>query len=160
LKYRSVLSLLLFFSLSATLFAASYDVKYHGTTLGRADTLETLKDHYLKAKVTNFLAKLLIGKKYFVFYSDQKPPIANAKFRKDNKMILYAFYESLTRKPQYRRYQINPIKALELRCSGDKCTFIYTKNGQINGKGYILFDQSGDFVKLREDISDFEIVKR
>ncbi len=146
--------------MSVSLTAASYDVRYHGTTLGRADTLETLKDHYLKAKVTNFLAKLLIGKKYFVFYSDEKPPISNAKFRKDNKMILYAFYESLTRKPSYKRYQINPIKVLELRCGSNECNFIYTKNGQINGKGYILFDENGDFLKLREDISDFEIVKR
>ncbi len=147
----------MFLTMQIMLHAASYDVVYHGTVLGRADTLDTLKEHYLQAKVTNFIAKLLIGKRYFVFYSDEPPAIPDAKFRKDNKRILYALYDALTTKPAYKKYRISPIKSLELHCTPYECTFAYIKGGELDGKGYIRFDQAGRFMKLREEISNFEI---
>ena len=54
--------------LVATLsFASTYSIKYKGITLGKIDTLRTLKDDYFTARVTNSIVKFLMRKDYFIF---------------------------------------------------------------------------------------------
>ncbi len=143
-----------------TLNADSYSVKFKGITLGEIERLDTLKSNYLKAKVTNSIARFLIGERYFVFHSGDEPKIKDAKFRRDKNMILFAFLQSLTDKPKYKRYQISDIKDLVLECNSSKCTFLYHKKGKLKGRGVITFDDNGEFVKLVEEIASVEISKR
>lgn len=138
------------------LHASSYNVKYKGITLGEIESLETLQENYLKAEVTNMIAKLLIGKKYFILYEGEKPPIENAKFREDKTMVLFAFKESIANKPTYKHYTIDDTKEMTIRC-GEQCTFEYQRKGKIKGRGVVSFDENGDFLNLTEEISTIEI---
>jgi hypothetical protein len=102
----------------------------------------------------------MLGKDYLVYYSGKKPNISNAKFKKDKKMILYAFKTSITQKPKFKKFPINDTKDITLECKSDKeCRFEYHKKGKVNGKGQIKFDQNGDFVSITEEKSNFKIVR-
>ncbi len=155
---KIAIMMLLALSLYAT--QATYDVKYKGIRLGEIRDLSTLDDLYLKAEVTSSVARFLLGKDRVVFYGGEKrPDVAKAKFKKDKKMMLFAFKESLKNRPKFKRFEISPIKNITLSCEGNSCQFFYYKNDEINGKGKIRFDKKGDFVSLTEELSDVEIVK-
>ncbi len=143
-----------------TLNAYVYDVKYHGIKLGEIDDLSTIDKLYLKAKVTSRVARFMLGKDYLVYYAKDKPDLKDAKYKRDKKMILYAFKESIKEKPKFKRYKINDIKNITLECkSGRECSFVYYKNDKKDGYGDIVFDEKGDFVSITEKKSNFEIVR-
>ncbi len=138
-----------------------YNVKYHGMTLGMIDDLSTIDKHYLKAKVTSRIARFMLGADYLVYYAGEKPNVKNSKYKRDKKMILYAFAESVKAKPKFKRFRINANKEIALQCeSNQSCHFEYLKNGKVNGYGDIRFDSNGDFVSITEKRSDFKIERR
>lgn len=148
--------------MTLTLQASSpaYDVIYKGVTLGEIRDLSTIKDLYLKAEVTNGVARFLLGKDSLVYYSGDKPTVKKAKYKRDKKMMLYAFSQSLDERPKFKRYKINDIKNITLSCEGNSCEFIYYKNNHIDGRGKILFDEDNEFVSISEELTDFKIVKQ
>jgi len=140
--------------------SSTYDVIYKGMTLGEIRDLTSIKDLYLKAEVTNSVARFLLGKDSLVYYGKDKPSIKKAKFKKDKKMMLYAFSQSLSERPKFKRYKINDIKNITLSCEGQSCEFIYYKNDHVDGKGKILFDERNEFVSISEELTDFLIVRK
>ena len=140
--------------------AGNYDIKFKGIKLGEITTLDTLKDNYLEAKVTSRIARFFIGKSNFVFHGGDKPAVSDAKFRKDKNLILFAFHQSLTEKPQHKVYKINDIKTMTIDCSSGACKFVYNKKGKVKGRGTISFDANGEFVKLKEEIASVEISRK
>jgi hypothetical protein len=140
--------------------AGNYDIRFKGIKLGEIETLDTLKDNYLKAEVTSRIARFFIRHDNFVFHGGEKPKIKDAKYRKDKNLILFAFYQSLTEKPKHKVYKISDVKTMTLDCSDDECKFIYNKKGKIKGKGTISFDKDGNFVSLKEEIASVLISKK
>lgn len=153
---KILITLLLAFSLKA----ATYDVNYRGMTLGEITDLSTIDELYLKAKVTSRVARFLLGKDNLVYYGGEKPDIQKSKYKKDKKMMLYAFALSLKERPKFKKVQINDIKNITLSCEGNACEFIYYKNNHIDGKGKILFDENDEFVSISEEKSKFKIVRQ
>ena len=140
--------------------AGNYNIKFKGIKLGEIETLETLKDNYLKAEVTSRIARFFIGYDNFVFHGGDKPAIDEAKFRKDKNLILFAFHQSLTKKPKHKVYKINDVKTMTIDCSSGTCKFIYNNRGKVKGRGTISFDTNGEFVKLKEEIASVEISRK
>jgi len=157
---KILLMMLMIFITIANANSYKYAVKYHGVQLGEISDLSTIDKLYLKAKVTSRVARFMLGKDYLIFYSNEKPNMSDAKFKKDKKMILYAFKTSITQKPKFKKFPINEIKDITLECKSDKeCIFEYHKNGKVNAKGHIRFDENGDFVSITEEKSNFKIVR-
>jgi len=75
-------------------------------------------------------------------------------------MMLYAFSQSLSERPKFKRYAISDIKNITLSCEGKACEFIYYKNNHIDGRGKILFDERDKFMSISEDMTDFHIVRQ
>ncbi len=141
--------------------AATYDVNFKGMTLGEVTDISTIKDLYLKARVTSGMARFLLGKDHLVYYSgEKKPDIKKSKFKRDKKMMLYAFSQSLSERPKFKRYDINDIKNITLSCADKACEFIYYKNNHVDGRGKILFDENNEFMRITEELTDFEIVRQ
>jgi hypothetical protein len=145
------------FLLVLSLQANVYNVKYRGVTLGEIDSLDSLKSNYLQAKVTNSIAKFFIRKKFFIFHAGDEPNIKDAKFKKDKNMVLFAFYQSITEKPKHKVYKINDVKTMTIDCKDQECKFVYIKKGKKKGRGIVTFDEKGNFVKIKEEISTVEI---
>ncbi len=140
--------------------AYRYDVNFRGITLGEVTDISTVKDLYLKAKVTSRVARFLLGKDNLIYYGGEKPKIKKSKFKKDKKMMLYAFSQSLSERPKFKRYEISNIKNITLSCKDKTCEFIYYKNNHVDGKGKISFDENGEFVRITEELTNFEIVRQ
>ncbi len=151
------LSMLLVSSLNAQ--KSSYDIIFKGIKLGEISTLSTLNERYLDAKVTNFIAKLLLRKKHFVFYENQKPKIEDAKYKKDKNKILFVLYEAIIHRPTSKIYKLEKNKKINLSCKEKICNYTFIKNGNLKGKGIIEFDQKNRFYSLKEELSDVIIKK-
>ena len=153
--------ILIMMALSLHAASAKYNVNFRGITLGEVTDISTVKDLYLKATVTSSVARFLLGKDNLVYYaSETKPDIKKSKFKRDKKMMLYAFSQSLSERPKFKRYKISDIKNITLSCKDKLCEFIYYKNNQINGKGKILFDENDEFESITEELTNFEIIRQ
>ncbi len=155
---RFMIFIVLFFSL--TVNADTYRVKFRGISLGEIDDLSTIDKLYLKAKVTNKIARFMLGEDYLVYYGGDKPNESDAKYKKDKKMILYAFKESLKERPKFKKFKINDTKNITLSCNENACKFYYYKKGKANGEGEIKFDKDGKFLSIVERKSHFEIIRK
>lgn len=158
---RKLTIMMIIMALSLHASSAKYDVNFRGMTLGVVTDISTVKDLYLKAAVTSSVARFLLGKENLVYYgSETKPDIKKSKFKRDKKMMLYAFSQSLSERPKFKRYEINDIKNITLSCEAKACEFIYYKNDHVDGKGKILFDENDEFVSITEELTNFEIVRQ
>jgi len=152
--------LLILLSFIITVYAqSSYSIKYKGITLGKIDTLSTLKDNYLKARVTNGIVRLLLGKKYYVFYDGNQPKSEDTKFRSDNKKILFALKTAIKERPTNEKFIIDSKRYITLKCNQNLCKFDYYTSGKHKATGDIEFLQNGEFFRLKEKKSSLEIVK-
>ncbi len=151
MKKRKYTLAALLLSTTLSLHASHYTIQYKGVTLGEINDISTVKSLYLKAKVTNFLAKLLLRHKYFVFYSGTKPQIKDAKYRKDKNNVLFALNEAIKQRPEHKEYPSERGKKLLLECSNDICHYTFYKKSKITGKGKITFDKNGEFYELIEE---------
>ena len=154
---RLILTLFIF---GVFLFGYSYDIKYKGITLGEIQTLDTVKNGYLRARVTNPIVRLLLGKKNFVFYDTNKPKILDTKYKKDNKKILFALKTAMDQKPNNEKFIIDTKRYIVLKCQDKICGFDYYTSGKHNAEGKIEFDKDGKFVKLTEKKSSVVIERR
>ena len=154
---RFILTLLIF---GVSLFGDSYDIKYRGITLGEIQTLSTLESGYLKAKVTNPIVKIMLGKKNFVFYDTNKPDISDTKYKRDSKKILFALKTAIEQKPSNEKFVIDMKRYIVLKCQDNICSFDYYTSGKHNAEGKIEFDKDGKFVKLTEKKSSVVIERR
>jgi len=140
-------------------FADTYSIKYKGITLGKIDSLETLKDDYLKARVTNSIVRFMMRKDFFVFYAAKKPDFPKTKYKKDNKKIIFALKSTIKSKPYDETFVIDDKRKINIKChTKDLCTFDYFSGGEHSASGIIEF-KDGKFYKLYEKKSSLEIVK-
>ena len=145
------------FFLVSFVFGDSFAIKYKGITLGNIPTLDTLNKNYLQAKVSNPIVKLLLRKKYYVFYDGNKPDIKDAKFRSDNKKIIFALKKAISSRPANENFIIDAKRNITLKCQGKVCDFDYFSNKSHNAHGIIEFDENGKFYKLTETKSTLTI---
>jgi len=151
-------NLLILVFLATMSFASTYSIKYKGITLGKIDTLETLKDNYLKARVTNSIVRFMMRKDYFIFYDGEKPKSKKTKYKHDSKKILLALKTAMDEMPYHETIEIDKKRKIILKCQQkDSCTFDYFSNGSHNASGTIEF-QDGKFYKLVEKKSSLVIV--
>lgn len=151
-KKHKIAALLLFTALSWAQAADKYAIEYRGIKLGEITDMTTVEQLYLKAKVTNFIAKILLGKEYFVFYADQKPQVKHAKYRKDKNHILLALREAIKSHPKHAEFPgAKKGSKLILECNGNTCNYRYIKSARVTGIGKIYFDKNGKFYELTEE---------
>jgi len=140
-------------------FADTYSIKYKGITLGKIDSLSTLKDNYLKARVTNSIVRFMMRKDFFVFYADKKPNFDRTKYKHDNKKIIFALKRAIESRPYDETYIIDKKRKINIKCaSKNLCTFDYFSKGKHSASGIIEF-KDDKFYKLYEKKSTLEIVK-
>ena len=141
------------------LFSDIYDIKYKGITLGKIDSLSTLKDDYLKARVTNSIVKFIMRKDFFIFYAGKKPNFPKTKYKKDSKKIIYALKRTIEAKPYDETFIIDDKRKINIKCfQKNLCTFDYFSKGEHSASGIIEF-KNGKFYKLYEKKSSLEIIK-
>lgn len=138
---------------------ANYTISYSGVTLGTIENFDTLKDNYLEAKVTNRLAKLLLGKDKFVFYNEDFKGVKHkdTKYKKDKYAIVYILKKAFSKNLKAERIEVKKDKFIDVKFDKNY-KFKYNSKGRIKSDGYFEME-NGTLKKLIEKVNDIEIIK-
>ncbi len=153
---KLIITLMLFISVSF----ANYSVYFTGIKLGVAKNFDTLKDNYLKAEVTNSIARFLLGKDTFVFYDENfslKKDTENIKYKKDKYAIIEILKRASNNNIKDERIQLKKDKYIDVKFDKNY-KFTYTSKGKIKSNGYFIMKE-GKLIKLVENINNIEISK-
>ncbi|GGD35606.1 hypothetical protein GCM10012288_06890 [Malaciobacter pacificus] len=149
---KSIFVLLIFINFSF----ASYSVYFTGIKLGEAKDFETLNEHYLKADVTNSIAKFLLGRDTFIFHDEKfslKKDKENIKYKKDKNQIIEVLRRAKNNELKPGRITINENKYIDV--TFDKSyKFKYVSSGKVKSEGYFIIKNSQiqEFIETKNDI--------
>lgn len=148
----------LFFAVSLSF--ANYSIYYGDLKLGVIHNFNTIKENYLKIKVTSSLAKWLLGKKEVIYYNDQAT-IAhndnNTKYKKDKYHIIDILKQSINNNLQDGKIHINNEKYLNIQKKKDY-NFQYVSKGRVKSDGQIKI-KDAKLISLIDDKNHVKIIK-
>ena len=154
MKY--IITLLIF-----TNFAfANYSLYFNSIKLGEIENFDSLKKNYFKAKVTNSVARFLLGKDYVIYYNEQYKNAKknkNTKYKKDKYQIITILKKAAKNDTKDERINISKGKFIDV--SFDKnYKFKYSSKKRIKSDGYFQM-KDGKLIKLIESVNSIEISK-
>ena len=147
--------------LLATFANASYAIYFTGLKLGDIENFDTLKNNYLEAKVTNSIARFLLGKDKFVYYDENdyvgKKNDENTKYKKDKYGIITILKKASSNNLKNERIVVKKEKYVDVELK-DNYKFKYTSKGKVKSDGFFIM-KDGKLVTLEETINNIKIVK-
>ncbi len=152
--------LLITFIFTLNFALASYSISYKGITLGEIKNFKSLDENYLEADVTNFLAKVLLGKKKFVFYNEDykgKKNDKETKYKKDKYAIIYLIKKAFANDVKSEVIEVKKNKFITIK-HDKNFNFIYNSKGRIKSKGYLEM-KDDKFIKFVEEKNNIKISK-
>ncbi|MFK2823343.1 hypothetical protein [Arcobacter sp. YIC-80] len=147
--------------LLANLAFANYSIKFKGITLGEIENFDSLKKNYLEAKVTNSIARFLLGKDKFVFYNEDFNGIKNketTKYKKDNYAIIYILKKAMANDVKAEKIEVKKDKFITVTYDKNY-KFIYNSKGRIKSEGFLEM-KDNTLLKLIENVNGIEISKK
>lgn len=147
--------------LLANLAFANYSIKFKGITLGEIENFDSLKENYLEAKVTNSIARFLLGKDKFVFYNEDFNGIKNketTKYKKDNYAIIYILKKAMANDVKAEKIEVKKDKYITVTYDKNY-KFIYNSKGRIKSEGFLEM-KDNTLLKLIENVNGIEISKK
>lgn len=154
------MKLLLSLLIMANFAFANYTISFKGITLGEIDNFDSLENNYLESRVTNKIARFLLGKDKFVFFNDDFNGEKNddTKYKKDNYAIIYILKKAAKNDVKPERIEVKKDKFIEVNFDKNY-NFTYNSRGRIKSKGTLQM-QDGTLKSLIETVNDIEIIKK
>lgn len=152
------MKLILTFLFFINLAFANYSVYFTGIKLGEAKNFDTLNDHYLKADVTNSVARLLLGRDTFIFHDEEfnlQKDEENIKYKKDKNLIIELLRRAVNNELKPGRIVINDKKFIDVTFDKNY-KFKYTSDKKIKSEGYFIIED-GVLTKFIETKNNIEI---
>jgi len=142
-----------FLLLTQTLFA-NYSLFYAGAKVGEIKTFSTIKDHYIKIKITSYLLKKIVKHKYLIYHSDSfslKNKNSNIKYKKDKYKIILLLKDALLGKESLKNKTIIISENKYLKVNKKKdYEFFYYKNNKIKTYGdFAIKNKQLDFLEAK-----------
>ncbi|MGA1933094.1 hypothetical protein ACH5BF_10310 [Arcobacter sp. YIC-464] len=139
---------------------ANYSIKFKGITLGEIENFKSLENNYLEAKVTNSIARFLLGKDNFIFYNEDftgKKDKEDTKYKKDKYAIIYILKKAIANDVKTEKIEVKKDKFITVSFD-ENFKFIYDSKGRVKSEGYLEM-KDNKLLKLVENINDIEISK-
>ena len=154
------MKLLLSLLIMTNLAFASYTISFKGINLGEIGNFDSLEKNYLEAKVTNTIARFLLGKDKFVFFNDDFKGERNddTKYKKDNYAIIYILKKAAKNDVKSEKIEVKKDKFIEVSFDNNY-NFVYNSKGRIKSKGTLEME-NGTLKSLIETVNDIEIIKK
>ncbi len=153
---KIVLALLMAVSFSF----ANYSIYYGDLKLGIIQDITTIKNNYLKIKVTSSLARFFLGKKEVVYYNDNstiEQNNKNTKYKRDKYHIIDVLKQSISNKLASGKIHINKEKYLDIKKKKDY-TFQYVSKGRVKSDGSIKIKEA-QLISLIDTKNHVKIIK-
>jgi len=148
--------LILFFI--SSLLEAKYDFFYRGFKIAEVDTLDTIHQTYVKAKVTNPIFRLITGEPYVVYYNDYKPEFKDTKYRRDWQMYFSVLRILIEERPKYQELLVNEENHAFILCEENICIFKYYEIDKLIGDGVVEFDENDKVITITDKVNHAKLV--
>lgn len=139
---------------------ANYSIYYGDLKLGVIQNFSTIKENYLKIKVTSTLAKWMLGKKEVIYYNDEATIAhndSNTKYKKDKYHIIDILKQSIANKLRDGKIHINKEKYLNIE-KKENYNFQYVSKGRVKSDGEIKI-QDAKLISLTDAKNHVKIIK-
>lgn len=146
--------------LLSTFSFANYTIYYSGLKLGIIENLKTIHQNYLYIKVTNPVARLLLGKKYLIFYNDayvQSHNKETIKYKKDKYHIIKIIQEGLKNQLMEGTLFVQPNKFIEIT-QKNNIHFNYISKGKQKAYGELII-KDNKLISLIEKKNHIKIIQ-
>ena len=153
---RAILIILLFSSFAF----ANYAIYYSGLKLGTIKNIQTVHENYLYIKVTNPIARLLVGKKYLIFYNEhyeKNHNKAEVKYKKDKYHIIKIIQEGLKNQLIQGTLFVQPHKFIEIT-QNEHIHFKYISKGRQKAYGEMII-KDNQLISLIEKKNHIKIIQ-
>lgn len=144
----------------STFAFANYSIYYGNFKIGDIKNFDTLKDNYIKIKITNSLAKFLIGKKELIYYNDKSTIIRNnknIKYKKDKYQVINIIKQSISQRLKEGKIVLNKNKYIDIKLKEDY-QFEYVSKGKVKSNGIIKIEDK-EFIALIDKKNSVKIIK-
>lgn len=139
---------------------ANYSIYFNGIELGKIDNFNSVNSNYLEAKVTNKIARFLLGKDKFVFYNEDyigTKKEKNTKYKKDKYAIIEILKKAYSKDVKPQRIQVKEDKFIDVTFDKNY-KFIYNSKDRVKSKGYFVM-KDDQLEILIETVNNIEISK-
>lgn len=129
--------------------------------LGYIASLDTLKEHYVKIKVTSTLARLLLGKKEVIYYAQESKIEKNSKkarYKRDKYQIISVLKQSLSDTLKEGKILLAKGKFLDVSKQKDMSHYEYVSKGKVKSSGDIKV-KDNTLVSLIDTKNNLKIIK-
>lgn len=153
MKY--LLALLLIFSLSH----AKHDIFFNDIKLGEINNIYTIKENYFKVKVTNSIARFLLGTKYVLFHNNKYKvkKSKNITFRNDSNKVIDILNEVIFNNKKNVTLKISPSK--QIKITYDKgYTYKFLSNNKVKQTGTMEI-KNKELISLINITQNVKIIK-
>lgn len=136
---------------------ASYIVTYNDIQLGIIKDMNTIKDGYLEATITNGLAKVILGTENAIFFKeDYELKNKDTYFQKKDKNRLLNILSEIL-------YNIKYIdeenKKITYEKKDNTYNWIYTNSKNEERKGYLIVNEKNELIEFNSFYKNVKILK-
>lgn len=140
---------------------ADYSISYTNLKLGTIEDINTVKENYFKAKVTNPMAKFLLGKKEFIFFNEkynEEKENKKAKYKKDKYFIIDILKKAISNNLKEERIFVEKDKYIDVTKNKDY-EFKYISKGKVKSFGKIVV-RNFELISLVDEKNNIKILKQ
>ena len=151
--------LILLIVLSNSFLFANYSIYYNKIKLGVIKDFSSLKDNYIKIKVTNPIARFMLGKKELIYFNSlfQKTRTKDIYYKKDKHEIVNVLKGAISNKLQDKKIFFNEKSYLDIKYDKNY-KFSYFSKGKVKTKGEIDIFQN-ELISLSDTINKVQIIR-
>lgn len=140
---------------------ANYSVSYSNLKLGIIENINTVEQNYFKAKVSNPMARFLLGKKELIYFNDDyKETKINkkAKYKKDKYFIIEILKKALSNSLEEGKIFIKKDKYIDIK-KDKNYSFEYISKGKVKSYGKIVLKDL-KLISLIDEKNNIKILKQ
>lgn len=138
---------------------AQYSIYYNEIKLGEIQNFASLEENYIKIKITNPIAKFMLGKKELIYFNSsfKEEKVKNTFYKKDKHEIVNVLKGAISNELKSKKIFFNKKSYLDI--SYDKnYKFSYFSKGKLKTKGEIDIFQN-KLISLNDTINKVKIIK-
>jgi hypothetical protein len=157
---KKLVYLIAIFLLSNSL-NAKYFVYKDGAKIAEVEDLETIRQTYIRAKLTNPMYRLMAGgMPYVMYYHDVKPKFKDTKYRYDWQRYLTVLQILVEQRPADKELLVNRENPVFIKCTSyNRCEFQYFEKKNLFLDGEVIFDTNGKIYSITDKVHNAKIVK-
>ena len=153
-----ILLLLLFIT---NFLFANYTISYAKLKLGIIRDINTVEQNYLDIKITNSVAKFLLGKKNMLFYNEKftvNKKSKSYKYKKDKYFIIEILKRTIDGTLEDGNIYVAKNKYIQIK-KDKNYSFKYISKGRIKSFGKIVVE-NGELISLVDEKNNINISRK